>query len=217
AREFGDDGVELGCAPVGADDLSGFRQLSALEHRGFEAGQPLTGVSLSRQLEGEHVEDRAHLVEVGDVAGGEHPDRRPRVRPVRDQSFGSELLQRLPDGHAGDTELGREIALDELLSRLPVAVDDLVAQDLGDPYGLRTWSLICHRGHLASLRSPHRGTERIEPDPPEIQGPGVAGLEVEVGPGGGLRLVAELLPQTLTDLVARSLACTPEVAVEFEG
>src|SRR5699024_6695272 len=51
ARELGDDGVELGRAPVSADDLSGLRQLSALEHRGLEAGQPLTGVPLGRQLE----------------------------------------------------------------------------------------------------------------------------------------------------------------------
>lgn len=136
ARELGDDGVEVCGLTVGADDIADLRHLLPLLHRRFELRQPIAIVSLGSEFEGQDVEDRPHLIEIGDVAGGECSHSRPRIGSVRDETFRGKQFERLTDRHAADAELRGEIPLHEFAARLPHTVDDLIAQDLGDPHGL---------------------------------------------------------------------------------
>ena len=122
-------------------DVARVGEFATSKHCGLQSSQPLPGMALSGEFEGEDVEDRAHLVEVGDITGGELPDRRPGVGPVRHQTFRGQLLQSLADGDSGDSELGGEVAFDEPRTGPTVAFDDLIAQRLGDPHGLRLGAL----------------------------------------------------------------------------
>src|SRR5699024_1242411 len=61
-----------------------------------------------------------------------------------------------------------------------------------------------------------RSAQRVEPDRPEVERPTVEFLEIESRALSGAGFVADVLPQTLTDLVARGLSGPAEIAVELE-